>query len=104
MYVRWNTNGYFTAGGQHGRVVWTGTKYVTARGNSGDSVYTSPDGNTWTLVLSTGSQVVIDMIFKNGVLIVASANGNIHYSTDDGVTWVPKQVQNTTANQLLIAV
>ena len=67
---------------------WTGTNYVIAvQSSSATSIWTSPDGITWTVRAVTLSSTIGMAASATGGTVTAQRGDFYHVSTDHGVTW-----------------
>lgn len=92
-------------------IAYNGTN-LWAAGDTAGRIFTSADGQTWTLRTSGfGSQQIIKIIFANSLWVAVGANGLISTSTD-GITWTARTANMSTntiydvhfANSLFVAV
>lgn len=68
-------------------IVWGKDQFIAVGGSLLNSViYTSPDGEIWTLRNSGESQILWDITWDGGVYI-AVGNGGTIITSPDGVTW-----------------
>ena len=86
-------------------VIWAGGQFVVV-GNNG-SIYTSPDGTTWTTQSSTVSSILRSITWGNGKYVAVGATNQI-ITSSDGITWnqrsahpsyIPMQVVIWTGNK-----
>ena len=62
-------------------------------------IYTSTDGNAWTLRKTTGTQLFHGH-YGNGVYIMGDGNGDVWISTDNGVNWSAAAIPTGLANAI----
>ena len=74
---------------------WTGSSFIAGGLGFGSTatIYSSPDGTTWTLQNSTIRDNIESAVSVSGVAYITGAingtgNGFVKKSTDNGVTWV----------------
>jgi hypothetical protein len=73
-------------------VAWTGSQFV-AVGNI-DTVFTSPDGVTWTTHYIAEARSLYSVIWKDSLLMAVGDSGRI-LTSPDGITWT-RQTSPTT--------
>jgi hypothetical protein len=89
----WNSASTVVANGSGGTgnklLVYAGGRFVLI---GGSAVYTSTDGNTWTLQ-ADGTTDTYSGVAGNGTIYVIGSftgNSNVGISSTDGVTWTPR--------------
>ena len=73
-------------------VIWTGSIFIVS-GTVG-TVYTSPDGTTWTS-RNTGVTVSLNLYYGGGLIFAFGSGGTLLTSTD-GITWVLRTTGTTS--------
>jgi hypothetical protein len=68
-----------------------GTSFVGV--STAGGVYTSTDGETWTLVASLGALAIPKIIYANGVYVISSPAQL--YTSTDATTWTSRSITNT---------
>lgn len=93
-------------------IAYNGTDLYVAAGDS-ESLYTSPDGITWTSRTSNfgGGQAIFRVAYGNGLWVAVGGGGKM-VTSSDGITWTARTANMSTntifdvvyANSLWVAV
>lgn len=92
-----------TAGSnQFNKIIWVSSLSLFVAVGAAGTIYTTPDGVTWTQRTSNVTGALYDVIW-NGTIMVAVGGSGCVTTSPDGVTWTKRNTNHTTGSYQSIA-